>query len=387
MAVVHVFIKTEIQKQRLKKIGELADKFAEKAHFYDETGTFPIENINALKEYRYPTFTLPEKYGGIGISLYEFLLYQERLAQGCGSTALSIGWHLGIIYDLNVENTWHPESFTNLMKEINNNKLINAASSEAITGSPTRGGRPLTTAKQTSNGWTITGRKIYTTLSPVVDYFIVTASVEGSEQVGQFLVPATSKGLTIEETWDSISMKATGSHDLVLDKVKIDAQNLLTILDKKKRKANGWLLHIPACYLGIAQAAKEYSINFAQSYIPNSINHPISDLPNIKRLIGEIELEIRVARHFLYSVAEKWDQVEDRIKLVPELGAVKYNATNTAISVVDKAMRIVGARSLSSKNPLQRFYRDVRAGLHNPPMDDSTISLLAEDVLNQPIHR
>jgi len=42
-------------------------------------------------------------------------------------------------------------------------------------------------------------------------------------------------------------------------------------------------------------------------------------------------------------------------------------------------MRIVGAKSLSEKNPLHRYYVNVRAGLHNPPMDDVTLSLLADD--------
>lgn len=55
--------------------------------------------------------------------------------------------------------------------------------------------------------------------------------------------------------------------------------------------------------------------------------------------------------------------------------------TNHAISVVDKAMRVVGAKSLQRSNPLQRYYRDVRAGLHNPPMDDASISLLAKTAL------
>ncbi|WP_261379074.1 acyl-CoA dehydrogenase family protein, partial [Bacillus paralicheniformis] len=63
--------------------------------------------------------------------------------------------------------------------------------------------------------------------------------------------------------------------------------------------------------------------------------------------------------------------------LTGELGAVKHTVTNTAIAVVDRAMRVVGAKSLARTNPLQRFYRDVRAGLHNPPMDDATIGKLA----------
>ncbi|MFP9202776.1 acyl-CoA dehydrogenase family protein, partial [Enterococcus faecalis] len=62
-----------------------------------------------------------------------------------------------------------------------------------------------------------------------------------------------------------------------------------------------------------------------------------------------------------------------------ELGAAKHIVTNAALSVVDKAMRIVGAKSLERTNPLQRYYRDVRAGLHNPPMDDAVIHKLAAE--------
>lgn len=140
------------------------------------------------------------------------------------------------------------------------------------------------------------------------------------------------------------------------------------------------MLHVPACYLGIAEAASEYAVEFAKEYTPNSLNSPIIHLPNVKQKIGEMELLLMESKHFLYSVAKLWDQStqEKRAELAPELGAVKYSVTNKAIQIVDLAMRVVGARSLSIKNPLQRYYRDVRAGLHNPPMDDATIMLLAE---------
>jgi alkylation response protein AidB-like acyl-CoA dehydrogenase len=65
----------------------------------------------------------------------------------------------------------------------------------------------------------------------------------------------------------------------------------------------------------------------------------------------------------------------------PELSAVKHIVTNGAARIVDIAMRIVGARSLYRSNPMQRYYRDVRAGLHNPPMDDMVISLLSKRAL------
>ena len=86
------------------------------------------------------------------------------------------------------------------------------------------------------------------------------------------------------------------------------------------------------------------------------------------------------ARHFLYSVANKWDEsdAEQRSQMAAELGAVKVAVTNSAVTVVDLAMRVAGAHSLSEKSPLQRYYRDVRAGLHNPPMEDMLIPSLAE---------
>ena len=157
---------------------------------------------------------------------------------------------------------------------------------------------------------------------------------------------------------------------------------MLFAISQGKKQSEGWLLHIPACYLGIATAARNFAVEFAKTYTPNSLPGPICDLPNVQRTIGEIELELAEARHFLYSVAEKWDQKpESRHLLAKELGAVKLSVTNHAISVVDKAMRVVGAKSLQRSNPLQRYYRDVRAGLHNPPMDDATIMLLAKTAL------
>lgn len=118
---------------------------------------------------------------------------------------------------------------------------------------------------------------------------------------------------------------------------------------KVKQKGIGWLLHIPACYLGIAQAARNYAVQFAGSYKPNSLNHSISLLPNVRRLVGELELELMQARVFLYQIAKKYDEAEDKLSLQAELAAVKYAVTNAAISIVDKAMRIVGAKSLSEK--------------------------------------
>ncbi|MFF2439650.1 acyl-CoA dehydrogenase family protein [Priestia megaterium] len=367
------------QESTYEKLLPLVEKFKKRAFKIDEEGTFPFENIQELKEAGYTRLSLESKYGGNELRLYDFLLFQELIAQGDASTALSIGWHMGITMDLREKQPWNQQMLDFIFKEIEKGALINTAATEPKTGSPTRGGKPETTAVKTKEGWRINGRKTFTTMSPVLNYFLVKASIEGEEEIGLFLIPRETSGLSIEETWDMIAMRGTGSHDLVLENVDIKHDFLVERLGGfKKNEPSGWLLHIPACYMGTAIAARDYAVAFATEYSPNSIEGTISKLPNVQRLVGEMELELMQARHFMYSVASKWDETSDRAALVGELAAVKHVVTNSACTIVDKAMRIVGARSLQRSNPLQRYYRDVRAGLHNPPMDDMTIVNLAK---------
>ncbi|MEN3778534.1 acyl-CoA dehydrogenase family protein [Priestia megaterium] len=367
------------QESTYEKLLPLVEKFKKRAFKIDEEGTFPFENIQELKEAGYTRLSLESKYGGNELRLYDFLLFQELIAQGDASTALSIGWHMGITMDLREKQPWNQQMLDFIFKEIEKGALINTAATEPKTGSPTRGGKPETTAVKTKEGWRINGRKTFTTMSPVLNYFLVKASIEGEEEIGLFLIPRETSGLSIEETWDMIAMRGTGSHDLVLENVDIKHDFLVERLGGfKKNEPSGWLLHIPACYMGTAIAARDYAVAFAAEYSPNSIEGTISELPNVQRLVGEMELELMQARHFMYSVASKWDETGDRVALAGELAAVKHVVTNSACTIVDKAMRIVGARSLQRSNPLQRYYRDVRAGLHNPPMDDMTIVNLAK---------
>lgn len=379
------FQDTKTMEERLEIMSELSNRFLSRAAKLDEEGGFPFENISELKSYGYTSLTLPKKYGGEEISLYDLVQFQEYIARGDGATALSIGWHMGIIKDLGEKETWNESMFQMLCEEVKKGALINNCASEPQTGSPSRGGKPTTKAKKIGNHWVINGRKTFTTMSPVLDFFNVTATIEESGQVGYFLIPRTSLGVEVVETWDSVSMRGTGSHDLVLKDVKVEEDYLVELVVPGKKGASGWLLHIPACYLGIAQAAQSYAIVFAKEYSPNSIDGSIIDLPNVQQKVGEMELELMRSRHFLHSVAIQWDHSseEKRNRMKPELGAVKYAVTNSAIKVVDLAMRVVGAQSLSQKNPLQRYYRDVRAGLHNPPMDDMTVLLLANSAINR----
>ncbi|WP_066061644.1 acyl-CoA dehydrogenase family protein [Neobacillus soli] len=379
------FSKIETLDERLELMRILSKQFLLRAHQVDIEGSFPFENIQDLKNTGYTSLTVPAKYGGEEIPLYDLIRLQEMIAEGDGATALSIGWHMGIILNQNEKKTWEEPMFKLLCEKVKNGSLVNSAATEPKTGSPTRGGRPETTAEKKGQSWVINGRKTFTTMSPVLDYFIVSVTINETMGAANILVPREGKGVGIEETWDSIALRGTGSHDLILDNVVVPEEYLMEMLSPEGRGVNGWLLHIPACYLGIAKAAKRYAIQFAKEYSPNSIAGTIIELPNVQQKIGELELKLMQAEYFLYGIAKQWDQSneQERRKMGPALGAAKLTVTNAAIEIVDLAMRIVGAKSLSMKNPLQRYYRDVRAGIHNPPMDDMTMQFLAKNsILN-----
>jgi alkylation response protein AidB-like acyl-CoA dehydrogenase len=380
--VINLFVKNETQQQWLSHLYELEEKFKNKSVEVDELSIFPKENIEDLIKIGYTSSTLSKEYGGEGLSVYDLVLLQETIARFDANTALSIGWTLGVVGELYEKEMWTKEKLDFFAKEVLNGAIVNRSVSEAQTGSPTRGGRPGTSAVKQGDTWVLNGRKIFTTGSPVLTYFLTSAWIEEKEKIGFFLVHRDIKGVSIEETWDVISMRGTSSNDLVLKDVVVQESDLVELPEfASGGKINGWLLHIPATYLGIAQAARDYAVHFANTHSPNSLNGTIAQLPNVQQLIGEMDLELTKARFTIYGVASAYDNIATRDLLSNEIGVAKHTVTNAAVTIVDKAMRLVGAKSLQRTNPLQRHYRDVRAGLHNPPMDDMTIKKLAQSAL------
>ncbi|MFC4404870.1 acyl-CoA dehydrogenase family protein [Gracilibacillus xinjiangensis] len=380
------FVQTERQKKLVLRANDLAEKIKHRRQQADQDASIPIENLEDLRNDKYLSLTLPKDYGGEQLSLYEFLLVQEKLAEGDGATALSVGWHLGVMKELSEEGLWEKQIFDFLAKEVGTKqKLVNRAATEPATGSPTRGGIPETKAVRSGEHYIINGRKTFTTMALVLDYYIVTAFLDDQNAVGSFLIPKDTDGLSVNKTWNTLGMRGTGSDDLLLENVKVPVKFLVEVNQKPKRPGpKGWLLHIPACYLGIAMAARNDVIEFAKTFQPNSLKTPISEVEHIRQKVGQIDLKLMQARHFMYGVAEKWDKApEKRPELIGELGAVKVIATNYANEIVDLVMRIVGGRGLAKTMPFEQYYRDVRAGLHNPPMDDMVIQMLAKNAFGQ----
>ncbi|AOV06917.1 acyl-CoA dehydrogenase family protein [Sporosarcina ureilytica] len=377
---MHSFIKTSEQRKLMEQIEALKPSFRAREAELDALGSFPFKDIEDLKQIDYHLLTLPKENGGQGFGLYEYILAQEAISEGSGSTGLSIGWHNGIVLEYAENRHWKEKPGQFLLDEIRKGALINSAGTENNTGSPTRGGLPQTNAVAEGEDLIINGEKTYTSLSPVLDYFLVSTTTEAQE-VEHIMVPRNVPGVSIEQSWDSLAMRGTASDTLVLTNVRVPKTNILKKNTPVEPVSKGWLLHIPACYIGIAAAARNYALEFATSYAPVSLGKPIAEVPAIRQKIGEMELELSTARHLLYGTIERYEAAADKTTFQESLGVTKIAVTNAAISIVDTAMKIVGSRALSESNPMHRYYLNVRAGLYNPPMDDVIISNMANTAI------
>src|SRR2546425_7625476 len=137
----------------------------QRAPRYDEEEAFPHENYARLRESGYSIMTIPEELGGLGASMLQRIKAQERLAQGCGATALAINMHfnaIGLLIDF--LRKFKDPKIEDKLREIAAGRLIcGGSASEPDNAGPIL--RPPATARQGDGGWLVTGRKIFGTPS------------------------------------------------------------------------------------------------------------------------------------------------------------------------------------------------------------------------------
>lgn len=379
--------KTARQAEFMALADRLAEQIAVRAPEHDRAGSFPHEAFQVLHESGYLALTVPEEYGGRGATPLEIALAQSRLARGDGAVALSATMHLVLVGRLADTRPWPEEVFARFCREVvASGALINSAASEPALGSPSRGGLPATTATKVTDGWQIDGRKSWTSLAPALRYAIVSTAIhtEGAEpRRANFLVPMAAEGVRIEETWDNLGMRASGSHDVVLEGVVVGDDALLPGDDAARGgDPRGWGAVVGSVYHGIGTAARDYAIRYARERKPTGLPGPIAELPTIQHRVAEIELLILQAGAVYFGTLEEWGaHPARRGELAWRLAAGKYLTTNNAIKVTDLALRVTGSAGLLRAQPLERYFRDVRAGLGHPPADDIALTTIGKAAL------
>jgi alkylation response protein AidB-like acyl-CoA dehydrogenase len=369
-----------------EKAQELGRRFALTAGHYDETGEFPFANFDALYEAGLLGLVTAEEHGGLGGGLTEALAVVSAVAQGEPSTALVLSMHYNQHFSIRASGKW-PAHLVERVTKANREgvALLNAAQVEPRVGSPSHGSLPETVARKVGNQWRITGHKTYATGIPLLKWVSVLAVTDEAEpRLGSFLVPTDSDGIRIEKTWNATGMRATNSHDLILDDVAIPLEDVVDIAPateglKRDERLGAWYFTlVPSIYDGAARAARDWLVDFTSTRAPASLGAPLSTVPRIQDGIGQIEVWLATNRRLLRSIAEDFDAGRP---FGSDSAAVKHVVIENAILATTLALDLGGNPGISRDHPLERHHRDAISGKAHAPQNNMIRTILAKGAL------
>jgi len=385
--------------KRLVEVAEAhASDFATRADQHDRENSFPQENFKAMYESGYMAGTVPQELGGMGVtSSYDSAVGTNRIARGCGATGLASNMARGAI--LGLANRWR------MLKQQGDPAA--AAIEETLRGvvsgdvgfcgaNSEPGTTPLfiqTVATKTENGWLLNGRKVFATASPAATSIGMLVRYEDPEKGSRLMmtrVPRGVPGMTINNDWDAMGMRGTGSPSIVLENCPVPAPLVVDVGPHGVWSLEGPLLLFlgefgaigqAAAFLGVAEAAQDYVIKQAKTRRTRPGGKLVAEKAGAQQLVAQNEIELSAAASFLQTAGMRVEQnytsvlrsgelaaMHEQIKLAQE---ARFFVTQTAVRVVDRAVSISGGSGFMSASPLSRMYRDVRAGPVMPmsPLD------------------
>jgi len=362
-----------------ESLAAIARDFALRAAAHDADGSFPFENIQRLHRAGLLALVLPKAYGGQEAGLAAAAGTVNAIAQGEPSTALVLAQQY-LFHAQMQRNGWAASLCDKIGRStVIDGALANMLRVEPDLGTPIRGGLPATLARHVPGGWKISGHKIYATGIPALSWLGVWAKTnEDMPRVGIFLVPRAARGIRVEETWNHMGMRASGSHDTLFDDVFIPQDHALDIRvpaewAKPDPLQMAWTTTLfSTVYDGVARAARDWFVSFLKERAPSNLGAPLATLPRMHEILGAIDALLYTSRTLLADIASRVDAgmpppSQDSLFM-------KLTVTTNAIESVSKALEVCGNPGLSRDNPLQRYYRDVLCARVHSPQNDTILS-------------
>ncbi len=339
----------------------LAPILSERAPQVDENDTFVAENYALLKEAGLVEAGVPREFGGGGAEVPELAEMLRIMAHACGSTALAFAMHT---HQVAIPAwRWRHQKVAAvepLLKRVAAERLILLTSG----GSDWIGGSGKAT--KVDGGWRVDARKVFTSGAQAGDLLMTGAigiSEDGAPTVIHFAAPMKSDAVKVVETWRTLGMRGTGSHDVLIEG--------LFVPDKAvsfSRKAGEWhpvfqviaTIAFPiiyAVYLGVAESARDIAVELAKKKPPTGY---------IFDLAGRMDTSLRAAR-----LAHRWmldvaDRNAPSAETVNDMMIGRSLVAEHAIRTVELAMELAGGPGFYRRTGLERRFRDVQGARYHP---------------------
>ncbi|WP_018586132.1 acyl-CoA dehydrogenase family protein [Salinispora arenicola] len=361
--------------QAVQVARRLAPRFAARAAGHDQDGTFPADDFRDLREAGLFGLMVPRDLGGLGAGFGEYAAVATELARGNGATALVFNMHasvtgaLGAVTEELAEALGVPDEALaardRLLRAAADGSWYAVAMSER--GAGARLSRLSTVYEPVDGGWRIKGSKTFCSGAGHADGYLVAArSAADPSVVSQFLVPA-GDGLTVEETWDSLGMRSTSSHDLHLD-VTVPADRLLGGVEGLAlviaQLMPHWLVaSYAAVYVGVGRAAIDAAVEHLNA-------RDLGGLPAVRARLGRADAAVAAADLVVAEAARRVDEAPGDAETNRWVWRAKLLAGTTAAEVAASVLEAAGTGATRRGHPLERLYRDARCGSLHPATSD-----------------
>lgn len=333
---------------------------APRAAEIDRTGAFPWDVINAAAELGLLGVPIPEEYGGVGADGLAFALLIEEVASACGSTALTIAAHTGLVC-IPLLMFGNEDQKRRYLTPLAEGKMLGAFGlTEPQAGSDA--GATRTTAVRDGNEFVINGQKVFTTNGSIAGVIIVTAVTDpeaGRRGISNIIVPADAPGVSFGQDQEKMGLHGSVTSQVYFQDCRVPVDNLLGRPGEGFKQflqvLDGGRIGIGAMSVGIAQAAMRAARDYALER--EQFGQPIADFQAISFMLADMATQLEAARWLVYRAA--W--LKDRgLPHTTEAAMAKLFASEAAERICHKAIQIHGGYGYTTEYPVERYYRDVR---------------------------
>ncbi|MEK4632654.1 MULTISPECIES: acyl-CoA dehydrogenase family protein [Bacillus] len=337
------------------------NEIAPKAHEVDQSAVFPIDTFKKIGELGLLGIPFPEEYGGAGGDTISYAAAVEEIGKACGSTGLSYAAAVSLgaspLYYFGTEQ----QKQEHLIPLASGKALGSFGLTEPNAGSDAGGTQ--TKAEKKGDDYVINGEKCWITNANYARTVIVTA-VTGKNSAGKpiisaLIVPTDTPGFTITNPYDKMGVRGSDTAELVLEDVRVPADNLLGDPEKGFKQflytLDGGRISIAALAVGIAQGALEASLSYAKER--KQFGSPISSFQAIQFKLADMAMEIDLARQMVLKAAWLKDQ---NLPFTKEAAFAKLYASEMAVRTCLQAIQIHGGSGYMKEFGVERMLRDAK---------------------------
>jgi alkylation response protein AidB-like acyl-CoA dehydrogenase len=360
---------------------------AENAEHVDADGAFPVAAVEALRGSGLLGLILPAEAGGLGAGPVEFTEVVGELAAACGSTAMVYLMHAAAAVTIAAA---PPPGMPDLLPAMASGEALGTlAFSER--GSRSHFWAPVSTAALSDDGTTVKVRadKSWVTSAGYADVYVVSAgSASGvAGDVDLYAVPSSAAGLSVVAPFAGMGLRGNASSPMTIDAT-------IPVISRLGSQAAGFELMMQtvlpwfnlgnaAVSLGLAGAAFAATIAHTGSARLEHLGESLSALPTIRAQIARMGTTLAAQRAYLKTAAASVGAPDDDT-LTHVLG-VKASANDAALTITESAMRVCGGAAFSKHLPIERVFRDARAGAVMAPTADVLYDFYGKAVTGLPL--